>query len=325
MDISPITDDIYVGSQPDAAHAQELGALNIGLVINMRGGHRPHAVFAAPPFSSLWLRTFDFPFTPIRMRTLEQGVRAALVVIGQGRRVLVHCHRGRHRSVAMAAAILIAQGYSARDAMRLIREKRTMADPQIWYIRKQIEKFERHWDRQTKTMTPTEPAAASSAASPLSPSAQRVQDVLAKLGFTLAVVELPQSTRTSAEAAAAVGCSVGQIVKSLIFRGAQSGRPVLVLASGPNRVDEAKVAALLGEPLAKADADFVRAHTGFVIGGVAPVGHLEPMPTFIDEDLLDYDNLWAAAGTPNAVFKLKPAELVSMSQGKVAPVKKQVT
>jgi len=136
------------------------------------------------------------------------------------------------------------------------------------------------------------------------------------------VVELPQSTRTAAEAASAVGCGVGQIVKSLIFRAANSDRPVLVLASGSNKVDEAAVAKLLGEPLAKADADFVRARTGFAIGGVSPVGHTEPMPTYIDEDLMAYDSLWAAAGTPNAVFKLTPKELVSMSGGAVARVKK---
>jgi prolyl-tRNA editing enzyme YbaK/EbsC (Cys-tRNA(Pro) deacylase) len=166
----------------------------------------------------------------------------------------------------------------------------------------------------------TTPAASPNPA--LSSSAQRVQEALAKLGFTLNVVELPQSTRTAAEAAAAVGAGVGQIVKSLIFRGADSNRAILVLASGSNKVDEAKVAALLGEPLVKADADFVRAHTGFVIGGVPPVGHTEPMPTFIDEDLLGYDVLWAAAGTPNAVFKLAPGELVAMSRGTVASVKK---
>jgi len=166
---------------------------------------------------------------------------------------------------------------------------------------------------------PTPPANPNPA---LSSSARRVQDALAKLGFTLNVVELPQSTRTAVEAAAAVGASVGQIVKSLIFRGADSGRAILVLASGPNRVDEAKVAALLGEPLAKADADFVRAHTGFVIGGVPPVGHSEPMPTFIDEDLLAFDSLWAAAGTPNAVFQLAPRELVAMSQGTLGNIKK---
>jgi len=156
MDISAITDNLYVGSQPDAAHAEALGALNIGLVINMRAELRPHAVYMAPPFSSLWLRTYDTFFTPIRLTTLEQGARAALAVIGQGRRVLVHCQRGRHRSVAMAAAILIAQGYTARDAMRLIREKRAVADPQIWYIRWQIEKFERYWSKRNQTMSPAD-------------------------------------------------------------------------------------------------------------------------------------------------------------------------
>jgi len=324
MDISPITNDLYVGAQPEATHAEELGALNIWLIINMRAELRPHAVYMAPPFSSLWLRTYDTFFTPIRLTTLEQGARAALAVIGQGRRVLVHCQRGRHRSVAMAAAILIAQGYTARDAMRLIREKRAVADPQIWYIRWQIEKFERYWSKRNQTMShaDTTPPSAGTAGPTLSTSAQRVQDALARLGFTLAVVELPQSTRTAAEAASAVGCGVGQIVKSLIFRAANSDSPVLVLASGSNKVDEAAVAKLLGEPLAKADADFVRARTGFAIGGVSPVGHTEPMPTYIDEDLMAYDSLWAAAGTPNAVFKLTPKELVSMSGGAVANIKK---
>ena len=331
MDLSQITDDIFVGSQPDATHAEALGGLNIGLIINMRAEQRPYPSFGQPPLSSLWLRTYDFFLLPIRMATLEQGARAALAVIGQGRRVLVHCQRGRHRSVAMAAAIMIAQGYTARDAMRLLGEKRPVADPQIWYIRRQIEKFERHWRARAKTMTtsqtpqisPTANTPGGEPASPaLSSSAQRVQDALAALGFTLAVVELPHSTRTSAEAAAAVGCGVGQIVKSLIFRGAHSGRPILVLASGSNRVDESAVAALLGEPLSKPDADFVRAHTGFVIGGVPPLGHAEAMPTFIDQDLLAYDSLWAAAGTPNAVFKLTPKELVAMSKGRVEHIRK---
>jgi prolyl-tRNA editing enzyme YbaK/EbsC (Cys-tRNA(Pro) deacylase) len=156
---------------------------------------------------------------------------------------------------------------------------------------------------------------------PLSSSAQRVQAALAAHGLGLTVVELPQSTRTAAEAAAAVGCTVGQIAKSLIFRAGTSGRPVLVIASGSNRVNERAVAALLGEPLAKADADFVRARTGFVIGGVPPIGHSEPPVTFIDEDLLAYDALWAAAGTPNAVFELKPADLVALTGGTVAAVK----
>jgi prolyl-tRNA editing enzyme YbaK/EbsC (Cys-tRNA(Pro) deacylase) len=161
----------------------------------------------------------------------------------------------------------------------------------------------------------------------LSASARRVQQALAERGFDLRVVELPQSTRTSAEAAAAVGAArgapvaVGQIAKSLVFRGAASDRPVLVIASGANRVDEAAVAARLGEPLAKADAAYVRARTGFVIGGVPPVGHSEPLLTLIDEDLLGYAEIWAAAGTPNAVFRLRPEELAGLTGGEVAKVR----
>ena len=154
----------------------------------------------------------------------------------------------------------------------------------------------------------------------ISSSAQKVQAALAARGFTLQVVELPQSTRTSAEATAAVGCTVAQIAKSIVFRAARSQRPVLVLTSGVNRVSESAVAVLVGEPLAKADADFVRARTGFVIGGVPPVGHAESLITFIDEDLLQYVEIWAAAGTPNAVFRLTPEELVRLTEGKVARV-----
>ena len=156
---------------------------------------------------------------------------------------------------------------------------------------------------------------------PLSPSAQKVQDALAAKGVALTVVELPQSTRTSAEAAQAVGCAVGQIAKSIIFRAKHSDRPVLVLTSGANRVSEKAVAALVGEPLGKADADYVRARTGFVIGGVPPLGHSEPLLTFIDEDLLQHAEIWAAAGTPNALFCLTPAALVNLTGGQVAAVK----
>ncbi len=155
----------------------------------------------------------------------------------------------------------------------------------------------------------------------LSPSAQRVQQALHALGMDLTVVELPGSTRTAVEAAQAVGCEVGQIVKSLIFKAKRSGRPVLVIVSGPNRVDERRIEALLGEPLGKADADFVRQHTGFVIGGVPPVGHTEELITYIDEDLLLYPEIWAAAGTPHAVFRLTPAELVKIAAGLVTTVK----
>ena len=155
----------------------------------------------------------------------------------------------------------------------------------------------------------------------LSASAQKVQDALAARGLALTVVELPQSTRTAAEAALAVGCAVGQIVKSIIFRAAKSNRPVLVITSGANRVSEKAVAALLGEPLARADADFVRARTGFVIGGVPPIGHVEPPVTFIDEDLLAYAEIWAAAGTPNAVFRLTPTDLLALTTGTVTKIK----
>ncbi len=154
----------------------------------------------------------------------------------------------------------------------------------------------------------------------LSPSAQKVQDALDVLGIQLKVVELPDSTRSAAEAAQAIGCTVGQIAKSLIFRGAQTGRPVLVIASGANRVDEKKIGALAGEPIGKADADFVRQRTGFAIGGVPPVGHAEPLQTFIDQDLLQHGEIWAAAGTPHAVFRLAPQDLVKATQGEIIRV-----
>jgi prolyl-tRNA editing enzyme YbaK/EbsC (Cys-tRNA(Pro) deacylase) len=151
----------------------------------------------------------------------------------------------------------------------------------------------------------------------LSASARKVQQALAAQGFSLEVVELPHSTRTAVEAAQAVGCEVGQIVKSLIFRGLRSQQPIMVAASGSNRVKEKRIASLIDEPLGKADADFVRQHTGFVIGGVPPVGHAQPLQTFIDEDLLQYSEIWAAAGTPHAVFRLTPADLVKMTGGQV--------
>ena len=155
----------------------------------------------------------------------------------------------------------------------------------------------------------------------LSPSAQKVQDALAARGFTNQVVEHEQTTRTSAEAAQAVGCEVGQIAKSLVFKGRQSGKAILVIASGANRVDEKKLRELAGEKIEKPDAEFVRSQTGFVIGGVPPVGHAQPLITFIDEDLTRFDTIWAAAGTPNAVFKLTPGDLVKMTGGKVVAIK----
>jgi prolyl-tRNA editing enzyme YbaK/EbsC (Cys-tRNA(Pro) deacylase) len=155
----------------------------------------------------------------------------------------------------------------------------------------------------------------------LKASARRVQQALAARGFAFDVKEFPASTRTSAEAAAAIGCAVAQIAKSLVFRGAERGEAVLIIASGANRVDPAKAAALLGEPIERADADFVRAATGFAIGGVPPLGHDRPLVTLIDRDLLAFDEIWAAAGTPNAVFRLSPGDLSELTGGRTGDLK----
>src|SRR5690349_4468335 len=150
------------------------------------------------------------------------------------------------------------------------------------------------------------------------PSALKVQAVL---GPQFQVLEFEASTRTSQDAAAAIGCTVAEIAKSLIFKSA-SGRPVLVIASGVNRVDEKKVRALLGEKIERADADFVRAATGYAIGGVPPVGHATPAVVLIDRDLQRFEAVWAAAGTPNAVFKVSPLDLVRLTQGQVVEIAK---
>lgn len=155
----------------------------------------------------------------------------------------------------------------------------------------------------------------------LPPSAQRVQDALTLAGLSLEVIELPASTRTATEAAQAIGCQVGQIVKSLVFKTTNSGKALLVLASGENRVNEQRLQEVCGESLSKADADFVRQQTGYVIGGVPPLGHTQPLCTFIDEDLLRYDDIWAAAGTPHAVFRLKPEHLQRLTAGQVVCIK----
>ncbi len=154
----------------------------------------------------------------------------------------------------------------------------------------------------------------------LSASAQRVQEALEARGVALRVMELPGSTRTAQEAAAAAGCEIGQIVKSLVFKGGKSGEAVLVLTSGSNRVNEARVSEELGESLGLASADFVRETTGFAIGGVPPVGHPSSISTFIDEELMRYEFIWAAAGTPRAIFKLTPDELVRITAGKIITV-----
>lgn len=155
----------------------------------------------------------------------------------------------------------------------------------------------------------------------ISSGVQRVQEALDQSGLSLEVVELPQSTRTAQEAADAVGCQLGQIVKSLVFRGSDSETPYLVLVSGPNRADLERVSQLVGEPIQMGDPDFVREVTGFSIGGVAPVGMPEPIQTLIDRDLLQYDTIWAAAGTPRSVFSLSPDDLRRLTAGQVASIR----
>jgi prolyl-tRNA editing enzyme YbaK/EbsC (Cys-tRNA(Pro) deacylase) len=154
----------------------------------------------------------------------------------------------------------------------------------------------------------------------LRPAAARVQQLLGEMGLATEVIEFAETTKTSADAAQQIGCSIAQIAKSLIFRARQSNRPVLVIASGVNRVDEKAVEALLGEKIGKADADFVREKTGYAIGGVAPIGHASPPVTFIDEDLLKLDTIWAAAGTPFAVFRLAASDLEGLTGGRVAKI-----
>ena len=148
------------------------------------------------------------------------------------------------------------------------------------------------------------------------PSALKVQAVL---GPDFQVLEFEASTRTSQEAAAAIGCTVAEIAKSLIFKSAE-GRAVLVIASGVNRVDEKKVEALLGQRIGRADAQFVRDRTGYAIGGVPPVGHASTPVVLIDSDLKRFAYVWAAAGTPNAVFRIAPTDLISLTRGLVAEV-----
>jgi len=154
------------------------------------------------------------------------------------------------------------------------------------------------------------------ATKPLSPSAHRVHQALAAAGIAAVITEYGTPARTSAEAAAVLGCHVGQIAKSLVFRAA-SGNPVLVIASGANRVYETKIASLAGEPIGKADANFVREVTGFAIGGIPPLAHAQRLATFIDRDLLAYDIVYAAGGTPHAMFPITPADLVRVAEGMV--------
>jgi len=158
--------------------------------------------------------------------------------------------------------------------------------------------------------------------SDLRDSAKRVQEVLHQYHINAKVIEFKELTRTSQEAANTIGCEVGQIAKTLIFKGKQSEKPICIIASGTNRVDEKKIAACVGEPIERADPDYVLKYTGFVIGGIPPVGYTLESPPLIDEDLMNYSELWAAAGTPFAVFQLKPEDLLKITKGQVVNLKK---
>lgn len=155
----------------------------------------------------------------------------------------------------------------------------------------------------------------------LTNSAQRVQAFLIENGFSCVVKELPESTRTAEEAANAIGCDVAQIAKSLVFMDKESGNPILVIASGVNRVDIKKIENSTGIHLIKADGKFVKERIGFAIGGVPPAGHHEKIMTFLDPTLKDYEWIWAAAGTPFAVFQLSSNELQKMTDGKFIDLK----
>jgi prolyl-tRNA editing enzyme YbaK/EbsC (Cys-tRNA(Pro) deacylase) len=153
------------------------------------------------------------------------------------------------------------------------------------------------------------------------PSALRIAQLLRDAGIEANVVEFEQPTRTSADAAAAIGCTVAEIAKSVVFRGKASGQAIVVVASGTNRVSEERVAAMVGEALARADADFVRAATGYVIGGVAPIGHSQPVKLLLDGDLRQFAKVWAAGGTPHTVFPLTPDELRQVTRAEWSDVK----
>lgn len=156
----------------------------------------------------------------------------------------------------------------------------------------------------------------------LSPSARRVADAAAALGLSIQIISYDQSTRTAQEAADAIGCDVGQIVKSLVFTVA--GRPIIALVSGANQLDTAKLAALQGvgrKQVHRADADTVRSATGFAIGGVPPFGHASPMTVYVDRDLTQYTTVWAAAGTPNTIFAVATNDLIRAGAGEVVDLK----
>ena len=152
----------------------------------------------------------------------------------------------------------------------------------------------------------------------MSKSVRRVERTAADLGLTITVKRMGESTRTAEDAAKACGCSPAEIVKSLIFQGADSGALFLLLVSGANRVDMDLAATVVGEPLDRAEATSVRARTGFAIGGVAPIGHLEAPHIWMDETLMTFANVWAAAGAPDAVFEVAPPRLAEATGARMA-------
>lgn len=146
-----------------------------------------------------------------------------------------------------------------------------------------------------------------------SKSLKRVERALDEAGVPAEILEMAEGTRTAAEAAAAAGCEIDQIVKSIIFRGEADGRVVLFLTAGGNQVDPAKASAAAGEALGKADAGLIRAQTGFAIGGVSPVGHISPIRAFFDPRLHEFEVVWAAAGTPRHIFAANPNDIVRLT------------
>lgn len=156
----------------------------------------------------------------------------------------------------------------------------------------------------------------------MSESTERVAAALRSRGKNIEIKEMPQTTRSAAEAAAAIGCTVPQIAKSLIFATEGGNQPVLALVSGGNQLDEKKLSALVGQKITRPNADFVREKTGFAIGGVAPLGHASPMDCYIDQDLMQFATIWAAAGTPFSVFEITPQDLVEVTGGNIQDLKK---
>lgn len=152
MDYSAITDSLYIGTTPARGDFELLRGLGVGLVLNMRWGLRPRRDPHNPGVPVLWLPVIDSPLFPIPYSVLKRGVLAALETLHLGQKVYAHCTMGRHRGVAMGAAVLIAQGHSAGEAMRLIKQRRPISDPYIWYIRQRIEKFARHWMHEQRAI-----------------------------------------------------------------------------------------------------------------------------------------------------------------------------